>query len=70
MGQDIDVLKLSFVEVCKQYGFGTEDGLKILETEFNRRVDNSYGNFIMTILIDEALEDQKKERLKRIKIKH
>jgi hypothetical protein len=43
MGQVEDVLKLSFVEVCKQYGFGTEDGLKILETEFNRRVDNSYG---------------------------
>jgi len=69
MGQNEDVLKLSFVEVCRQYGFGTEDGLKILETEFNRRVDNSYGNFIMTILIDEALEDQKKRKLEKNKNK-
>ena len=51
---------ISFVDVCKAYGFNTEDGLDILKKEFNRRVNNSYGNFIMTTLIDEAIEDQKK----------
>jgi hypothetical protein len=51
---------ISFAEVCTAYGFSTEDGLDILKKEFNRRVNNSYGNFIMTTLIDEAFEDQKK----------
>jgi hypothetical protein len=64
MGQHEDVLKLSFVEVCRQYGFGAEDGLKILETEFNRRVDNSYGNFIMAVCIEEAFEDQRRRKVK------
>ncbi len=64
MGQYEDVLKLSFVEVCRQYSFGAEDGLKILETEFNRRVDNSYGNFIMAVCIEEAFEDQRRRKVK------
>ena len=59
MGQIEDVLKLSFVEVCKQYGFATEDGFQILKDEFNRRVDNNYDNFIMAVCIEEAFEDQR-----------
>jgi len=50
---------ISFEEACRAYGWNTEDGLEIFKKEFNRRVNNSYGNFIMTTLIDEALEDQK-----------
>jgi hypothetical protein len=64
MGQVEDVLKLSFVEVCKQYGFGTEDGFQILKDEFNRRVDNSYDNFIMAVCIEEAFEDQRRRKVK------
>ena len=50
---------ISFEEACRAYGWNTEDGLEIFKKEFNRRVNNSYGNFIMTTLIDESLEDQK-----------
>lgn len=64
MGQVEDVLKLSFVEVCKQYGFATEDGFQILKDEFNRRVDNNYDNFIMAVCIEEAFEDQRRRKVK------
>jgi hypothetical protein len=51
---------ISFADVCKAYGFDPEEGLEIFKKEFNRRVDGKYGNFIMTLLIDEAFEDQKR----------
>jgi hypothetical protein len=51
---------ISFADVCKEYGFDPEEGLEIFKKEFNRRVDGKYGNFIMTLFIDEAFVDQKR----------
>jgi hypothetical protein len=51
---------ISFAEVCKQFGFPESEALEILQKEFERRVDGKYGNFIMTLFIDEAFADQKR----------
>ena len=51
---------ISFAEVCKQFAFPESEALEILQKEFERRVDGKYGNFIMTLFIDEAFADQKR----------
>jgi len=51
---------ISFADVCKQFGFPENEALEILQKEFERRVDGKYGNFIMTLFIDEAFRDQKR----------
>jgi hypothetical protein len=63
MGHNNDELKFTFSDVCKQFGFSAEDGLSILKSEFNRRVDNTYDNYIMTVCIDHAFEDQKRRKV-------
>jgi len=51
---------ISFADACKQFGFNPVEAIEILKKEFERRVDGKFGNFIMTLFIDEAFAGQKR----------